>query len=129
MGIGTPSPATKLDVDGDIRSSTVATNCVGNCPSSVTPPASGNWLVAGDLTVSGDLTADNFYDQAPSGSTALKVAVYNSTHTTWGAAGRIASTTVTVPAGETRKYRISAKTMAYPTDGNGYIYTRIHCSN
>lgn len=57
VGIGTNDPATTLDVSGDIRSGTVATNCVWNCPATAAPPVSGDWWVSGNLNVTGNTSA------------------------------------------------------------------------
>lgn len=124
VGIGTTSPATKLDVDGDIRGNTVATTCVGNCPTSSAPPPSGNYNVAGDLNVSGTLTASNFYNQTPIFGTSLKSgSTYTASDPLWTTTNRIRSLTITVPPWPNRRYRLAAKVMF--RSSNKYALFRI----
>jgi len=142
VGVGITAPATKLDVAWDIRGSSVATNCVGNC-TTATPPPTGNYVVVGDLdvsgnisaanfdpnnvtgnlNVSGNLSAANFYDQTPILGYSNKASTNNyvSNASGWSATNRITRIDITVPAWPSRKYRLSGRAMKLGSNKYGLI--------
>ena len=76
------------------------------------------------MNVTGNITASNFYNQAPLTSTPLKSAVYTANASGRSTSNRMAQLTINVPSGPNRKYRLTGKAMAYG-DGSTYLLARI----